>query len=284
MNKSQYLTYNPISLSDEEKKRFITALGDGFGYSHRSEDLDEEKLPSEVNSGLLDHRAYYDKHDRSELYDEGDEGEFWEGSDGDSPPGLFEQCPLNFHMPSIREYFSKQKKIYLNYLRSTERHNWLSDLKTEDQENWEYQIYSEALYETYSKVWYEFHINQKIYYCDETVASLCRLVEKGSPLGFCTMLLTKFSAQLGRLIEQYYWKFLIEKSAMRGRKIIDSAKSGGEILASIRRAEHSRWQSAAILIWNERPTIPKMAVATILKKRFGFAQSAKHIARVLKHP
>jgi hypothetical protein len=42
---------------------------DGFGYSHRSKRLVEEKLPPDVNLGLLDHRAYYDRFRRSEPYD-----------------------------------------------------------------------------------------------------------------------------------------------------------------------------------------------------------------------
>src|SRR5437762_2646139 len=93
MRKSRHSTYDPMALSEDEKKRFISALGDGFGYSHRSKNLDEEQLPPEVNPGLLGHRAYHDRSRRSELYDEDDQGEFWESGDH-LPPGLFEQCPL----------------------------------------------------------------------------------------------------------------------------------------------------------------------------------------------
>lgn len=284
MSKSRGSTYDPLVLTDDEKRRFIDALGDGFGYSYRSENLDEERLPQEVNPGLLEHRAYYDSFGRSELYDDEDEGEFWEQSDGDSPPGLFEQCPLNFHLPAIRKYFREQKDAYMNYAKSLRDYSWMNKLEPEAQRDWSEHIYHRALYETYSKAWYEYHINEHIYFGDENVAMLQRHAELGLKLGLDTMLLMNFSARLGRLIEQYYWKFLVEKSAIRGIKISESARTGGLILSSIRKAEHARWQLAANLIWKERPAISKMAAASILKKRLNIAQSAKHISRVLHKP
>src|SRR5438128_237140 len=122
----QPVAYDPSVLSDEEKDRFRAALGDGFGYSHRGRHLDEAALPAEVEPGLLRHRAYYDRNRRSEHWD-GDEdetGEFWERSDGDSPPGLFEQCPINFHLPAIRKYFEEQKAAYLAYAKSSNDYSW----------------------------------------------------------------------------------------------------------------------------------------------------------------
>jgi hypothetical protein len=284
MSTSRCATYDPFALSEEEKSRFLAALGDGFGYSHRSKRLVEEKLPPDVNLGLLDHRAYYDRFRRSEPYDAEDLGEFWEKSDGDSPPGLFEQCPLSFHLPAIRTYFREQKEAYMSYVKSLRDFGWLSELDPEEQKDWEAELYNQALYKTYSKAWYEYHINEHIYFGDETVAMLHSHAEKGINLGLSILMIVHHSAVLGRLIEQYYWKFLVEKSAIRGAKISESAKTGGAVLASIRKAKHAHWQSAANLIWKKRPAISKMAVASILKKQLDLTQSVKHISRVLNRP
>jgi hypothetical protein len=53
-------TYDPWVLSADERKRFIAALGDGFGFSHKRRELDEQPLPTTITPGLLQHRVYYD--------------------------------------------------------------------------------------------------------------------------------------------------------------------------------------------------------------------------------
>jgi hypothetical protein len=280
----QTRTYDPLVLSEDEKRRFLYALGDGFGYSHRSKHLEEKALPGDVRPGLLQHRAYFYKNRTSEYWGDEEEGEFWETSDGDSPPGLFEQCPLGFYLPLIRQYFAEQKTAYLNQAKTSDRYNWLGDLTPDERRDWDQQIYDQALYETYSKAWYEHHINFEIYSVDEAISILERHAKKGISLNLGTLLLTSSSAVLGRLIEQYYWKFLIEKSAIRGAKISEAAKAGGNVLASKRRAEQTRWQVAANLIWKERPESSKKTIAAILKKRLNIAQSLKQITRVLVRP
>lgn len=276
--------YDPSALSPQETERFLASLGDGFGYSHRSQHLEEAALPRVVEPGLLKHRAYYYKNRRSEYWDGDEEEEFWEESDGDSPPGLFEQCPINFHLPAIRKYFQEQKVAYLAYAKSSDDHAWFDQLSSEEQSNWEAHIYGQVLYKTYSKAWYEYHINQHLYFFDESVSTLTRHTEQGLGLGLALMMITNFLGTLGRLIEQYYWKFLLEKAAIRGVRISESAKSGGRLLASIRKREHAAWQAAARLVWQEHPTSSKMTVASIVKKRLKIARSAKHISRVLSRP
>jgi hypothetical protein len=275
-------TYDPSVLSEEEKERFLAALEDGFGYYSRREHLGEAALPGEVEPGLLTHRAHYDKNCRYE------EGEFWEESDGDSPPGLFEQCPINFQLPAIRKYFQEQKAAYLAYAKSPDDYTRCDGLKPEErsswEEHWDERIYSQVLYETYSKPWYEYHINEHIYFLDESVAMLGRSAKQGQKLGLDVMLILNFSGKLGRLVEQYYWKFLHEKAAIRGVKISESAKSGGLRLASMRKLEHTAWQAEARLIWQERPTSSKMTVASIVKRRLKIDRSVKHISRVLIRP
>src|SRR5450759_4461616 len=91
----------------------------------------------------------------------------------------------------------------------------------------------------------------------------------------------KMSAKLGRLIEQYYWKFLLEKSAIRGEKISQSAKSGGHTRASKQKRIHDGWQLVARAAWQENPTRTKLMVATIVKRKLKLSLSAKHISRIL---
>jgi hypothetical protein len=277
-------TYDPAVLSEDERERLLAALGDGFGYSHRSQHLESLALPTEVEPGLLRHRAYYYKDSRNEYFGDADEDEFWEESDGDSPPGLFEQCPIGFHLPAIRKYFQEQKDAYLAFAKGEDDLDRLDDLTAERKASWEESIYRRVLHETYSKAWYEFHINEHLYFLDESINMLRRNAEQDNKLGLDLMLITNFSATLGRLIEQYYWKFLLEKAAMRGVKISESARSGGLLLASKRKREHAAWQSAARLVWQERPTSSKMTVAQIVKKRLKIGRSVKHISRVLQRP
>ena len=255
-------TYDPSFLSEEEKQRFVAALGDGFGRSHRRQYLDQSALPAEVELGLLTHRAYYPK-DRPH-----DEDDFWEISDGDSPPGLFEQCPINFHFPAIRNYFQEQKAAYLAYAKSLHDYKWLDELTPELKSSWDDRIYDRVLYEIYSKAWYEYHINEYVYFLDDSIAMLDRAVEQGRRVGLDLMLIQNFSGTLGRLVEQYYWKFLLEKAAIRGIRISQSAKSGGLRLASIRKHEHETWQAAARLVWQERPTSSKLTVARLVEEGF----------------
>lgn len=204
--------------------------------------------------------------------------------DDNSPPGLFEQCPINFFLPAIRQYFLEQKEAYLRYAKSPRDHKWMNEIDSESRTAWDDHIYHKALYETYSKAWYEYHVNEHICFVTETTPMLDRHVKSGTRLELTTMLLINFSGVLGRLIEQYYWKFVLEKPAIHGAKISEAARAGGETLARMRKNEHRRWQAMANLIWKERPTISKMAVATILKKRLNVKQTAKHISRFIHEP
>jgi hypothetical protein len=278
-------------------------LGDGFSSSHRRNRLEEAALPAEIEPGLLEHKAYYYRGEQAGYWDEDDQIGFWRRSDGDSPPGLCEQSPLNFHLPAIRKYFLEQRGAYLKhyeeqkatYIRSREAEAYaktkssqngsgLDDLTPEEKDNWDAEIYAGVLQEPYSKVWYEYHINQHIYFVEQSVADLDRGVKYGSKLGLTVLMIVSFSAELGRLIEQYYWKFLIEASAIRGEKTFKSAKAGGAALASVRKAEQARWQAAADLIWKKNPKLSKTAVGETLKKRLEIHLSAKHLARFLTRP
>jgi hypothetical protein len=274
MTGSSSCTYDPDVLSEDEKRRFFTALGDGFGHS-RGRKLTEAPLPPEVEPGLLTHRAYY--------YCEPEEDEFWEYSDGDSPPGLFEECPIDFHFAALREYFNQQRVAYLTYVKALGRYPF-EKLTPEEESEWEERRYSDTLYETYSKGWYEYHINQLIFFVEECHETLLRQVKKGGSVLLMLMSITNFSGQLGRLIEQYYWKFLLEKAAIRGAKISESASTGGHVRASKHKTKQALWQTEARSIWKKLPKASKMKVASIIKKRLKVNLSEKHIARTLKYP
>src|SRR5262249_41988387 len=158
------------------------------------------------------------------------------------------------------------KVAYLAYAKKSRDYTWLDELKPEEQANWEEYIYDQVLYKTYSKAWYEYHVNQHFYFFDESVLTLTRHAEQRLGLGLALMMITNFLGTLGRLVEQYYWKFLLEKAAIRGLRISESAKSGGLRLASMRKREHAAWQAAARLVWQKHPTSSKMTVASIVKK------------------
>jgi len=97
-----------------------------------------------------------------------------------------------------------------------------------------------------------------------------------------SLLSSSFSGTLGRLVEQYYWKFRYEKAAITGIGSRQGASIGGMAKAKAHAAEHSAWQRSAAAIWAEKPKLTKTAVAKVVKAKLRARQSAKHIARFLK--
>jgi hypothetical protein len=285
MDDVQLDQYDPSILSEAEKKRFIAALGDGFGSSLCNEELDEVALPSEIEPGLLKHRAYYYKGRPIENSNGGETSQFWAKFDGYFGQGLSEQCPLQFSLERIRGYFLEQKTAYLRYATSAADFEHMKGLDPEAKADWERRIYCRALNKLYSKAWYEFHIDEQIFYIDDTSEECFRETKRGVKFHAGSMcVVIEFSGILGRLVEQYYWKFLLEKSAIRGEKTSQAAKSGGDIKASKQKRVREGWQLAAVAVWQEDPTRSKMTVAKIVKQRLKLGLSAKHISRVLTRP
>jgi hypothetical protein len=70
---------------------------------------------------------------------------------------------------------------------------------------------------------------------------LGRAIEQNQKIGVDVMLIQNSAATLGRLVEQYYWKFIHEKAAIRGVKISESAKTGGRLRAAKHKHEHAAW-------------------------------------------
>jgi hypothetical protein len=245
--------------------------------SHSSGEIETLALPETVKAGLLKHPVYYDLNTD---YD-AETGEFWQDFGEDQPLGLFAQLPINFVFLKVAKFFAEQSSAYLKYAKSDEDLEFEKRLGPEFLEVCDELIWKRVLAETYSKPWYEYHIISKI-------RSLIGVAYPGPVFGPAPSMkpleIIKSSAQLGRLVEQYYWKFLLEKSAIRGEKVTQGAKSGGHANASILKQDHARWQTAARAVWREHPAFSKTAVASIVKKRLKLDRSPKHIARVLKRP
>jgi hypothetical protein len=276
--------YDPSKLSEAEKERFVAALGDGFRSTDSFVQFDGVELPPEVQAGLLKHRAFLDD-------PAGEDGrgertkEFWTASHSYAEEKLFQLCPLYFRYPSIREYFLEQKAAYFRHATSDVDSETMEGLKPEVTPGWRDHIYTRALNQTYSKAWYEYHINDQIFYVEQLGLYCLEEGQRGAVYASRVIpAIISFSGLLGRLVEQYYWKFLIERSAIRGEKTSRSAKSGGHVRATILKQEHVGWQSPARAVWQEHPTSPKTTVASIVKKRLKLAQSVKHISRVLTRP
>jgi hypothetical protein len=272
--------YDPWAFSKEEKERFISALMDGF---YRPDpdaiELEELELPAGVRAGLLTHRVYYDTNTE---YDGDETEEFWQDFDEKLPAGFFAQLPLNFSFLSLAVFFIKQESAYRNYIKTDKDWEFEKRLGPKFSGMWDAHVLrTRALAETYSKPWYEYHILEKF-------KSLMAVAYPGETFGpapnMKPLVIIETSAQLGRLIEQYYWKFVLEKSAIRGEKISQSAKSGGHLRASMLKHDHARWQSAADEVWQQYPKSHKTTVASIVKKRLKLAKSEKHISRVLTRP
>ncbi len=274
--------YDPFVLTEEERSRFLAALGDGFGAGIYDGHTVEVALPAKVDAGLLRHSAFFQSDEKTD--------EFWAETDETGEPGHFRLSPINFKFESAQSYFYEQKLAYLDHVVSSDEFSefLVSADKIDEDELWLETLYQLALYRPYSKPWYEYHINRGIDFVtmsllpSEILASL-RVLDFENFVGE-TALVAEEAVKLGRLIEQYYWKFFIEKSAIRGEKSSEGAKFGGNIKASKQKRVHERWQLAAVAVWQENPTRSKMTVAKIVKQRLKLGLSAKHISRVLTRP
>jgi hypothetical protein len=195
--------------------------------------------------------------------------------------GHFRLSPINFELKSAQSYFQEQKQAYLGAVKQELSSVIASRADKIDDD----AVYDVALFQPYSKAWYEFHINDAIDCVSrllpqsETKAGLRAPRDFESSIG--SIALVEEAVKLGRLIEQYYWKFFIEKAAIRGEKISKAAKSGGHRHAYILKQDHDRWQTAARAVRQKHPAFSESAVASIVKQKLTLAQSPKHIARVL---
>jgi len=258
--------YSFDALSRTETAALEAAFGDGFGNPGAVGHL-PVSLPRDVRSGLVRHSFFV--RETSEYDDQDNPFEFWEWDDDRPPPS--ESCPLNFELRRLSLYFANQLDRFCAHLIREE-----PSLASLDKE----YLAEEAASRLYEKPWYEYHAVQHIEWIEVTPDWL----KVGKDTRFQNLLISGFSGTLGRLVEQYYWRFRFEKAAITGVGARTGASIGGKAKARLHEAEHSRWQNAAGAIWSRRPDLGKGAVAKLVKKQLDVSQTAKHIARFIKRP
>jgi hypothetical protein len=123
----------------------------------------------------------------------------------------------------------------------------------------------------YEKPWYEFHALDLI----TQIKSLKRKYPQ------MTSQLVYYSGQLGRLVEQYFWRLRFERYVVTGEGARKGASAGGKVKAERYRIKHSAWRNAATKIWSQEPDLTKHAIAEKVKNQLGLACTAKHIARCI---
>jgi hypothetical protein len=252
--------YSFDNLSAAETDALEAAFGDGFGAVGAVGHV-PMSLPSEVRSGLIRHSFFV--RELAEYDDRENPDGFWDWNDDSPPPS--ESCPLTFVPRRLRIYFENQIDRFCARLIRDEPsygsapRSWLEEL---------------AGRRLYEKSWYEYHVIQ-----------LLDWIQKPEFLGETPVLLTSgFAGTLGRLVEQYYWRFRFEKAAVTGIGARAGASMGGKAKARLHEPEHSAWQKEAADIWSRRPNLNKAAVAQLIKKQLSATQTAKHIARFINRP
>ena len=235
--------YSFETLSEAETAALEAAFGDGFG-DVGAVGYRPMAPPAEIRSGLLRHLFFV--RDDSEYDHQEYSHEFWDWQGDRPPPSEF--CPLNFVLKRLRLYFVNQMDRFFNH--AIQQHPEYASL-----ERW--MLEEEAASRLYEKPWYEFHAVQLIEWIEDEPGYFAS--DKASALR--NLLTSSFSGQLGRLVEQYYWRFRFEKAAITGSGARAGASAGGKAKAKHHRREHSRWQQAAEEIWVKRPELTKTTVA-----------------------
>jgi hypothetical protein len=271
--------YDYHTLSRVETDALVEALGDGFG-DRGVQGQEPLPLPSNLNSGLLEHAFYSDSG-----YDADDWGFALpdSGYDADDWGFALRTFPLGFIQTQLRIYFQNQ---FYRFCKRIARENAVSlDNKR--------AVFEELAYQrVYEKPWYE---AQALNFLDivytstknlkEDQGRFLRLIGKRAldPSKCQVLVIAAFAGQLGRLVEQYYWRFRFERAVVAGESARKGASAGGKIKAERYRTKHSAWQNEASRIWAHRPDLGKHAVGEIIRKQLGEACTAKHIARCITH-
>jgi len=259
---SQDSEYIFDGLTEAETAALEEAFGDGFG-DVGSDGHRPMPTPQEVRSGLLSHRFFVSEH--SEYDHEEYPDQFWDWRDDRPPPS--EDFPLGFLIRKLRIYFENQLDRFCAQLIRND-----PDYGSVERDLLE-GVAADRLYE---KPWYEFHALRLMKWMEPEMLG----TGKTLPLLFAT----SWSGKLGRLVEQYYWKFRFEKAAITGLGSRQGASTGGRAKARLHLAEQSTWQRVALEIWASKPALSKTAVANAIKIRFRSRRTAKHIARFIHHP
>jgi hypothetical protein len=174
----------------------------------------------------------------------------------------FENFPIKFKVGRLGLYFENQRDRFREYLTREEPGYGASIIEILAR-GWEFK-----------KPWYEYHAVQFL----EWIAGGVH------PIGTISVWHLAWCGQLGRLIEQYYWKFRFEKDTITGAGARKGATRGGKQKSQRHKAQQSKWQRQATDIWSRHPHWSKTAVAAEIKKQPGEKRSAKHITRYISKP
>jgi hypothetical protein len=263
---SKHDEYSFESLSQAETDALEAAFGDGFG-DVGAVGYTPMPPPAEVRRGLVRHPFFV--RPTSEYDHEQYPDEFWDWNDDQPPPA--ESLPLGFVLRRLRLYFANQvDRLCARLIKEQPSYATIERPLLEEL----------AMQRLYEKPWYELHAVQLLDWI-ETTPKQPAIAKNAS---FSLLLNSSFSGKLGRLVEQYYWRFRFEKAAITGVAARTGASTGGKAKAKLHVEEHLAWQKAAANIWTLRPKLSKTAVAKAIKTRLDVPQTAKHIARFIQRP
>jgi len=230
------MTNKPEKFTDAELAELEAALDDAFD-DYRSNRRGEQQIkipvPGSIPQGLtpfsIRTRASYAEDD-----DETCESDDWD--EDDDVPKWFETIPVNFNLKKLRSYFEARKVAFEVYY-FEENSDYLThpmevDGSTDEGKKYidstENLIYREMTRNPLTKSWYE--------------ASCLGMIEEIDDflLGFVAkhpfsahIFIVPHVGRLGRLVEQYRWKFSHEPAAITGVRVQESAERGGRIRSQV---------------------------------------------------
>jgi hypothetical protein len=260
--------YDCRVLSKAEAEALTEAPNDGFNiYLGEAIDTRRVRLPTSfVNSKLLTH-FFYSRKSINNLTLEKSVNKF----------------PLTLNEDLLQIYFQNQFERFRHHFRSE------IDLSSDD-----IKVVSEWQYQ---KPWYESHALSRLKEIqslkESTNSEIVNTTDAAKRLSIkpyeiiaeeLTSELIFVAGQLGRLVEQYSWRFKFEGAATAGITAQQGASAGGKAKAKVHQAEHSLWQSEALKIWATNPDFSANAVAIRVRKRLSVTRTAKHIARYISPP
>jgi hypothetical protein len=243
--------YHPEVLSEKETEALEAALCDGFGPVGVTGHVG---LPVVAKKSSLVQHQFYVREYRKQIDLPTRE---------DDHISLSEDVPLDFIPSRLHEFFENQFERFMSWL--VRRRPDCAGLSRAGFEAAAGQL-------LYEKPWYEMR----------ALRLLVELQTRGGPKRMFVNTPVVSAGKLGRLVEQYYWRFRFEKSAIRGIRARAGASAGGIMKARLFQVERLKRQRKAAQIWATRPGLTKTAVAARIKQQLGASQTVKHIARCIK--
>lgn len=135
----------------------------------------------------------------------------------DDAPHWRETNPFGFDLAALREFFTaRYNEHYGSEPYSVEDGLWPGSFLICE--------------EPYSKVWFELLALAEIQQLDSSISEL-RQDNKRAANGFYLMVAFRYAGSIGRIIEQYCWRFSHGADTLRGKVSVSAARTGGETRA-----------------------------------------------------